>query len=189
MSFQEGHWGLCKEPRWVKGLAESILSSNGTLLAWDKVFPALSQQVSKTQRLTPPTRDVGSSMAASFTGLAQTEFRNRPLPSETDLGFTRTHFFPPAMTTSFDPHLPPGHDQCLLPASSLERVGDPTAASRGLNTHCALGVSKSQSAHGVYVSSSKSFDLAKVHATPTAHQSETLLVPSLQNRPPDFLTI
>lgn len=71
MSFQEGHWGLCKEARWVKGLAESILSSYGTLLAWDKVFPALSQQVSKTQRLTLPTGDVGSSMAASFTDLAQ----------------------------------------------------------------------------------------------------------------------
>lgn len=39
------------------------------------------------------------------------------------------------------------------------------------------------------MSSSKSFDLAKPHATPKAHDSETLLVQSKQNpnQPPDFL--
>lgn len=103
-----------------------------------------------------------------------------------------------------DPFLPSSNDHLLRPPSSswawpvLTACIQPEEGKRShgcleglLNTHCALEVSKSPSAHGVYVSSSKSFDLAKVHATPNAHQSETLLVPSLQNpnRPPDFLAI
>ena len=67
----------------------------------------------------------------------------------------------------------------------------PWLPQRGLNTHCALEVSKSPVAHKVYGSSSKSFDLAEPHTTPEARYGEILLVQGQQNsnKPPNFLTI
>lgn len=70
MTFQEWCWGQCKEPRQIKGLGESTLSSSGTLLAQDKGFTTLSQQVFETQRLTPPT-ERHRKLYGSFLGLRQ----------------------------------------------------------------------------------------------------------------------
>lgn len=143
------------------------------------------------QRLTPPT-ERPRKLRDTFLHWPWTELSNCPLSSETDLGSTVTHFFPPAITSSPMPHLPPGltssHCSCLQPEEGRRSHSSPT---EGPNTHCALEVSKSPSAGGLYVSSPKSFDLAKPHATPKAHHGETLLAPSQQNlnKPPDSLTI
>lgn len=108
---------------------------------------------------------------ALFTGLGQS--------SITDLDSTMSHFFPPEITTSPMPHLPPGPDQqpqfLYEPAEGRKSHNSHKGE---LNTHCALEVPKSPSAGELYVSSSKSFDLAKPHAIPKAHHSETLLAKS-----------
>lgn len=90
------------------------------------------------------------------------------------------------------PRLPPGPDQQPQFLYQPEEGKRSHSSSKGeLNTHCAWEVPKSPSASEVYVSSSKSFDLAKPHAIPKAHHCETLLVQSQQNpnKRPDFLTI
>lgn len=132
----------------------------------------------------------GNPVAASFAGLGQSSVI--ALSSKTDLGFKMTHFFPPAMTTFPEP--PPSSwawPAVTVLASSLNGREFPWLPQKGLNTHCALEVSKTASAHKVFLSSSKSFDLPEPYTTPSPHHGETFLVQSQQNpnRPPDFLTI
>lgn len=90
------------------------------------------------------------------------------------------------------PRLPPGSEQQpqFLYQPEEERRSH-NSPKRELNTHCALEVPKSSSAGGVYVSSLKSFDLAKPYAIPKVQHSEILLVQSQQNpnKCPNFLTI
>lgn len=105
-------------------------------------------------------------MASLLIGLGQSSETDS---SETDLDSTMYHFFLPEITTSLMPRLPPGPDQQPQFLYQPEEGKRSHSSPKGeLNTHCALEVPKSPSAGGVYVSSSKSFDLAKPHAIPKA---------------------
>lgn len=48
ITFQERYWGQAQSPDGLTTRGENILSSNGTVLAWNEGFPAPSQQVSET---------------------------------------------------------------------------------------------------------------------------------------------
>lgn len=181
MLLQEGHCGPSKEPRWVKVQAESILSSSGSSLPCPgKCLRCIG--------LLHPLRD--RKLPGSFLHWPWTDLRNCPLSCETDLDFTMPHFFAPAMTTSFDPQLPPGPDQvtaCIQP----ENCSGPHGFPGGDSEHLLCLGGQIFTRHWLYLSSSKSFDLAKTHGTRSAHRSEALLVQSQQhpNRPSDFLII
>lgn len=186
MAFQEGCWGWGTEPRWIHILRREHPLRQGNPTGPDWGLPCPVWNRGSLHLL----RDIGNSMASLFIGLGQS--------SVTDSLFRDWPWLHNV------PFLPSRNNPCpVFPSSSWAwpAATVPVPAWRGkevsyspkgeLNTHCALEVPKSPSAGGVYVSSLKSFDLAKPHAIPKAQHSETLLVQSQQNpnKCPDFLTI
>lgn len=139
MTFQEG----C-----TAQVIKDLKREQGDPTGLEQELPCSVPQVSETGSL-HLLRDVGSSIAASFSGFRQSSATNCSPSSETDLGFTRPIS---ALQQSLFPshlHLPPGPDQQSLSLHSAKRGKEvPQLPHRGLNTHCALGVSKSPSSHG-----------------------------------------